>query len=733
MSFEDDPTPWKEVASPRRSGQPPYSSGESPAGWWGALTMAVIFAWLMLSVLPWQHWPRILSVTGPTAVAAILGVVFASRVRLLVRLAWLASAVALGVAAFFLVPTTTGINHVMAQERLDALTALPRKPAEFRERLDSARQAAKNFPSFRPAVEVAVEKWGYMVVKDLQMVEPLLRKGKVDAAGDLLASVERDVKEIGFSDSAMLKQMRDARDSISSHRLVEVILPRIESLPGNDVAEYRRLRTEFDKLTRNQHHHLEVRFRDASAGWADRAATAGSQEADRLARKDDLAGARAVLARVANDLDSVRMKNEGVRRTLGSAGTVAVDTVWKKRLDELLDVPVGDAATYRKQRTRCQEVTAVAPEKQVELDMVESQWLDFCAAAAIKRADPLIRDGKLDDAERLLQASGKELAELGKGTSTSAEKTLRQGRKTILQGRLAKATTELKSLQDARDLAGVAKLARQSAQLWKTEAETIGAEAELLAFLANCIGVAIAEDCRGVDALLGKEDLKGAAERMRQIAADRAELLLLVRGGDEVGEYRACRRRVAQAHLDEAKRALASLQTQKKGTEAARRAARLLEEWEKEFKAVELDKEMRALLTGTAETCLRAGIAEATAELKRKEIDTALGRLDAVGREWEKAVLAPERLQAGPRPLNAILTEARRQAATAALADARTRLIALVEAEDYAGLEKLSALLAAKKELPDWGMDLEVRAFLERCEFLLTVARSAGKLSKGAK
>src|SRR5262249_22981168 len=129
-----------------------------------------------------------------------------------------------------------------------------------------------------------------------------------------------------------------------------------------------------------------------------------------------------------------------------------------------------------------------------------------------------------------------------------------------------------------------------------------------------------------------------------------------------------------------------------------------------------------AFLECSAVTIVRAEIGKVDQPAQKGDLRGATAQLRKVARERAALLEFPAAKQ--------LWLEAGRKGARGRLETARKDFLGLVAKEDYRGVSLLKKRLEA-----DWagaakeaGAADEFQAFVQRCDFLLTMARSAGKL-----
>lgn len=561
-----------------RWGEPPPSD-DGLSAWWVVILLAAVAGGILYFTQLGDHKLRILAMVGPTALAGFLGMALAGALHLRARLAMLGVALLLAVPAYLFVPTGPGVSYVQAKSQLADLLETPVDSPKFRARFADCLVGATVFRELQAPVEQVRQKWGQFALKEMQAAAQAAERGNAPAAKTRMAELDLALAKLGPWDSVMTMTLGTHRYTIQISWLRQVPLAQLKALPGGNIDDFERLRTQFSG---NHAKALRVELRAAERDWAAKAVQVAAKEALARARKDDLTGANDVLGGLRHRLGSLGLLSEvlnnqrSVDESLNVAKKQVVDVVWRDRLNALRAVPPEDVAGFHKRRALCRTVVASLPEMTGVLQLAEKQWLEKSARAAADSAEKQIRAGNLDEAFEALLVRFKALSVVPGVSATQAPATLTAARGKVLTARLDRAAVEMKKLSDARESEKIRLFAQQAERQLRGEASAIGAEKELRTFLARCVTVILRDECRAVEKLLatGDGNLDAAAKRIKQIARDQGSLLGLAGGPDSVAEFVATRRRVAQAHLNKVGRDLAELEKQNKHSEMAQRAER---------------------------------------------------------------------------------------------------------------------------------------------------------------
>jgi hypothetical protein len=387
--------------------------------------------------------------------------------------------------------------------------------------------------------------------------------------------------------------------------------------------------------------------------------------------------------------------------------------------------PARDLTELQRRRGLAQRATIEFAGPQPRIDAALVGWLSRSTDACLSEVEALKREERFADAEARIDDMG--------GIFEQVQPAIGFGRGDVLalQRRLAQARLEL--AQDelaALDRAGTddGKIAALANRVRLGLGRYLDKE-KLASFLSDCTRMAVRGDVRAVDQLFGQNKLDEAVRRLKRIPHDRVALLGFVNDLDQVPEYAACLRGLVKARLKAANERRVVCEGQERYDDIEQLARQLEAEWRGGPPDVWYLVEL--FVEGCHLVCMKAAIRQADSLVATGQFDAASACLKAE-REKRAADLQREQtMPEGKRPLSTLLAAARQRLAQTGLKSYRKQFVALVAEDKY---DKV-ALLVSDLQKENWrddaracGIDDQVRAFVGGCDFVLAVARSAGKL-----
>jgi hypothetical protein len=436
----------------------------------------------------------------------------------------------------------------------------------------------------------------------------------------------------------------------------------------------------------------------------------------------------------------------GLAAVLGIAGYWFVPTTtgisrWsaEQSVAELETLPVGNARDFEQRWRRAEEAVSEFGDLKTRADAALVRWMGQTAKAALTEVAGLKPDNRLSEGVARLDDL-RDVFEKVKPTEVSSRREVANIQRVLAQARLDVAQKELDVLTDGDQLDG--EISALVDRLRRNLGGNVDKD-DLEKLLRACGRRAVRGDFRLVERLLEEsqglreqkkpdaadKSLDAALRRLREIPDRHKDLLPVVKSVDQMPEYEECLRRVMHARLKAAGERRALLQEQKNYPDIEKLAQQVDAEWR--FAPPGVRSEVEQFVEDCIVVCVNAEIKKADTLVEAGQLDAASACLKT---ERAKRVAELQREQTRPeekRPVTESLRKAQRHLAQAGLDGYRKRFVALVAEEKYDKVERLRKEIDKENWRDDaraGGIDDKVQAFVSGCDFVLAVARSAGKL-----